>query len=101
MNKIIEWYEDTEETYTEEGKDSKICRTYYKKVHIKVYPLTLWHKKALGFEYELYSKKRDIDWDSLHETANTPILINEIGDHTHNLEQAMKWAIKTIDEWEM
>lgn len=95
----VQWHKDTEFAYIENGKDSKVFRTYHKGVHIKVYPLTLFHKDAKGYEYELYSEQRKIDWDSLHETANTGILINETGDHARNAEQAMKWAIRTVDEW--
>lgn len=99
-NKEIEWHEDTEEAYVENGIDSKVYRTYYEDMHIKVYPLTLWYKRALGWEYELYSEKRGIDWGSLHETANSGILIDNIGDHANNPKQAMKWAIRTVDEWD-
>lgn len=94
-----QWHEDVEDAYIENGKDSKVFRTYHKGVHIKVYPLTLFHKKALGWEYELYSEQRKIDWDSLHETANTGILIDNVGDHAHSSEQAMQWAVRTVDEW--
>jgi len=98
-HKEVEWCEETEEAYVESGIDSKVYRAYYKEIHVKAYPLTLWHKRALGWEYELYSEKRGIDWDSLHETANTGILIDNVGDHAHTVKQAMQWAIRTVDEW--
>ena len=97
---LVQWTEDTEDAYTEDGKDSKVYRTFYKDIHVKVYPLTLWHKRALGWEYELYSEQRNVDWDSLHETANTGILVDQIGDHARDAEQAKEWAKRTVDEWD-
>jgi len=94
------FYDDIEFAYVETGVDSKVYRAHHKDIHITVYPLTLWCISAKGWGYELYSEKRNIDWNSLFETANTGVLTDDFGDHARTSDQAMKWAIRTVNEWD-
>lgn len=86
----IEWHEDTEDSWDEE-REVKVYRTFYKGVHIMVYPCSIADEGLEGWEYSLYSEERNIDWDSWQETYT--------GRHGDSAEQVEQWAIRTVDEW--
>lgn len=95
----IEWNKDIEDSLDSE-REIKIFRTHYKGFDITVYPLTKVLENGKGYEYELYNEERNINWDSLFETSNTIISIDSHNDHAEDAEQAKKWAIRTVDEWD-
>jgi len=89
----VEFCKDTEDAYTDIGKDGEIWRGYDRGFEITVYPVSLYNRRMEGWEYALYNEKKEVDWNSLFETSVD-------GDHAKDAEQAMRWANTTVKEWE-
>lgn len=89
------WHTDTEDGWTEQGVESIVHRGFYKGFQITVYPTKLLNKNEKGWEYRLSHKKKtgEDDWDSWGETSTG-------GDHANTPEEAKRWALNTIDEWD-
>ena len=47
-----------------------------------------------GYEYTLYNSDRNIEYNSFYESSNY------IGDGAGSLEEGIKWARKTLEEWD-
>jgi len=89
----VEFCQDTQDAYTNIGKDGTVWRGNHKGFDITIYPIALINRRQKGWEYALYNEDKGVDWDSLYETSVG-------GDHAKDAEQAMKWAKNTVEEWE-
>ena len=88
--KNLEWYEDIGFAYTDAGEDeAKTYNAYYKGYYLKVYPVSLFYAGEDGWEYEIISDKKGIEYNSLEESSNG-------NDHAKTPEEAEKWAIDTL-----
>jgi len=94
--KKLEWYEDEDGGWTDDGVDSaKVWRTTYNgkegSFDIEVYPVSLVDKNVKGWEYRIIedNEKGTEEYDSLFESS--------IGnDHAPTAKVAMKWAENTL-----
>jgi len=96
---VPEFYEDTEDSVDGE-REIKVYRCFIKGFHVTVYPLTRFMEDAKGWEYEVCNPEKEVDWDSLYETSNTIISVDSHNDHARDSDQAIEWAIRTVNEWE-
>ena len=57
---------------------------------VEVYKISDRH----GYEYTLYNSDRNIEYNSFYESSNY------IGDGARSLEEGIKWARRTLEEWD-
>jgi len=96
--KKLEWYEDTDGGWTDDGVDSaKVWRATYNGKEglffIEVYPASLINKDLKGWEYRIIEYNQE-DWDEFDSAFEAD---NE-SDYAPTAKVAMKWAEATLED---